>query len=711
MPNMPPERCKDALDKATRRAEEDGVHALERCTALVVVCLLLYGAEELVKLHESLDRLAQLHNGVAQRLRAQLSLPAPVAPAPSAFSETDVAALVAPYVLMITHQLRDSVESYWRIWSDAKNSATLRHSALIGAYATAVKANSALPAPPLPTSIDEIMKACEDAMGDMGGEHAAAFSTIHAKRLLKSSDNEEQCLNVAREWLVEANEKRPNNIGTLMQLAKCALRMGTALKEKAKLARRNSEYRDSKEFNRARIASIEEGVKYLDSAQRRFAGMPVHGEVYLQLAQAHFDLKQYSQARKFHEKLIDVSEQHYHGRRAFYQFKMASFLLYAGMSTEWDSWVPLEVEQHARQGLRRLDDDGGVDQGTELKLHAVLVRLFSWVVKGRETDRRKHAWHFIRLSATLPAQAQQPKDVEFCVELLREHLSAVVTKARVAREPVDTFDGSDPADAWAGERALCELAICERVRFAQDDYIAHVQNSLLGMVNAVSASRLGLCDVARMVMMCAADLRARLISPLPPALQSNINELIDARTKVLQFGELHRAEYACSRDDFSNRGLVAKDPSDTLYSALDHINDGDLKTRYISFTSTPAVAATYWMSAWRHSVPENRMLLTLDPSHPRFRVFEVVEREDVAHGQAQGRVATDREVVIHGHFPACCVEREYNAKAAYEQDELFRGVVNRVPLDKKAQFAKAATHLHDLPLMDTLRRFAREKPY
>jgi hypothetical protein len=58
-------------------------------------------------------------------------------------------------------------------------------------------------------------------------------------------------------------------------------------------------------------------------------------------------------------------------------------------------------------------------------------------------------------------------------------------------------------------------------------------------------------------------------------------------------------------------------------------------------------------------------------------------------------------VVIHGHFPACCVEREYNAKAAYEQDEQFWGVVTDVLVELLAACVGDGTTVVDHTVAET----------
>jgi hypothetical protein len=715
----------DVLDKAKRRAHERGVDALERCTAQVVAVGILHRQNKLVELEEALLDTSRLSPHVAHVVRRQLKLVpasddnahAPVAVS-CPFSVADVCTLMAPYVRMVLHKLVESADLYWRVFADADADADrLRHCALIGSLAAAVKAGAA-------PKVQRCLVAFQSQKGSMSKELCAAFATVHAKHVLKCSSNDLKKIEQAIKLLESAAANRPDNIGTLIQLSKANVRRAAKLKE---LASKSKTACSKTTLCGQRAAALEAALKNYDAAQALFQG-PVHGEVLLQRGQILLDLRRFGEAHECYATLMKQAEQIYDGRLAFYKYKCASFLFYGGMMSRWVSWPRCAAMEQALQGLDALRDD----RATELKLYALLVRLYNPQVRDVKDGRNvftfedaaaidarcvEYAWRYVRTSVGSAAKERLANDAVLCFDLL-EHCFSRCISDRTLR--IDAHDGSAVDDAWAPELALCELHIVGgALRFDETKRLLEVKQAVASLLaralqqQQFDGQRFALCDVARQLTMAKdVGLEPRdLIESMPTFARGRLRPLVEARLKLLdavgEGGALFRAEYDTSRAAFAQRGIVAKDATETRHTAAEHVHNGDLATRFVSFTTTLAVATTYWMFAYRRTLRENRMLLRLNALHPTFRVFEVRTRADFPQGRAQGCATLDREVIIHGSFPASCVSCEYDAAAAYAADSRFKAAVDGTPANKNAQFVKAAMALHDFPLNDVLR--AHEK--
>lgn len=98
---------------------------------------------------------------------------------------------------------------------------------------------------------------------------------------------------------------------------------------------------------------------------------------------------------------------------------------------------------------------------------------------------------------------------------------------------------------------------------------------------------------------------------------------------------LYRADYEDRRGKHKRDGIVAKNPDNDVHTSQDHINNGDLSTRFISFTTALPVAVMYWAQDYSSKQRKDRVLLEIDISDPRFLVWDIVVRDMLPQGQSQ----------------------------------------------------------------------------
>lgn len=146
-------------------------------------------------------------------------------------------------------------------------------------------------------------------------------------------------------------------------------------------------------------------------------------------------------------------------------------------------------------------------------------------------------------------------------------------------------------------------------------------------------------------------------------------------------------------------GIVAKNPDNDVNTSQDHINDGNLSTRFISFTTALPVALMYWAQDYssKQKQRKDRVLLEIDV-RSRFLVWEVVVRDMLpSHTAAQGRATVDREVIIEpaSHsLSQACIRASFDCHRCYDENEIFRTLVDGTP--PKASYDKFASKYLDM---------------
>jgi hypothetical protein len=163
------------------------------------------------------------------------------------------------------------------------------------------------------------------------------------------------------------------------------------------------------------------------------------------------------------------------------------------------------------------------------------------------------------------------------------------------------------------------------------------------------------------------------------ALHPDLNRLMTSVWPVA-FGlgtrTLFRADYENRRGTHESNGIVAKNPDNTINTAQDHIADGTLATRFISFTTALPVAVMYWASDFCCQ-QKDRVLLEVTLTNPRFLIWDIVVRDLLPRGREQARVVLDREVIVE---PACraldgaVIQAEFDCRACYNENPTFRTV-------------------------------------
>ena len=155
-------------------------------------------------------------------------------------------------------------------------------------------------------------------------------------------------------------------------------------------------------------------------------------------------------------------------------------------------------------------------------------------------------------------------------------------------------------------------------------------------------------DVARTVAML--DQAHRPSDRLGGEVPAHVIDAYDCRNKFVAMQQslgraavLYRADYA-SPADLPLKGLRAKDPSEEQYSVDEHIGDGGLPSRFLSFSSQLPAAFMYWIKASK--VGDERALCAVDLTSHEFRVWRFVDRDGAGKGAAQARATVDREFVV-----------------------------------------------------------------
>ena len=385
--------------------------------------------------------------------------------------------------------------------------------------------------------------------------------------------------------------------------------------------------------------------------------------------------------------VVEAIEEKQLGARAAHLYNRCARVLThsAGLSTA-DRASRMRIERLIDAGLDRVC----VDDAKRDDLIGKLCWLGAGVVHGRSRSGLKYAWIGLRRT---PAHEKCAE----CAEIVR---ADALTRAR----DWDAFIAGIRNSAivarhkkWAPFIDLAELELLRSCDFhllgeqtvigavPRDDFdVAKFVGYLASALTCANRDdvwqyRCCVSDIARTVTQLAKAHRPsdRLNGKIPEHVidaYDCLNEYVASQTALGLDVVLYRADYA-SPADLPTAGIRAKDPDEDQYSVDQHIEDGDLPTRFLSFSSQLPAAFMYWIKASK--VGDERALCAVELAHA-FRVWRFVGRDGASRGVPQARATVDREFVVEpadACLPFDTVARVYDVAACVRDNDVVREFV------------------------------------
>lgn len=325
----------------------------------------------------------------------------------------------------------------------------------------------------------------------------------------------------------------------------------------------------------------------------------------------------------------------------------------------------------------------------------------------KDSRALKYAWGMVRAAG----DSDDPRVVE-CALFIKE-------QCRLRNEHWDEFAKLPQArftPRWMPHVDLAELTIWREFRpesvlngriplnskartpKAEANLLEHVNRAVGGAVT----DRCTHSDVARLLSFVDGSVK------VPPALAHGVaayRRLWGATKGRL----LYRADY--EQNNTPTDGIRAKNPKDTKYTAEQHVADGSLKTRFVSFTTALPVALMHWARAKNSKPPTRRHLVAVDPTHYLFRVSEVTEHSELPRGKAQAQATADREIVVSfasDSLPLSAIDRDYDVEECIADNITFAKLISATRASGSYKFF--ATNLLDREQVEALlETYSRER--
>jgi hypothetical protein len=390
-----------------------------------------------------------------------------------------------------------------------------------------------------------------------------------------------------------------------------------------------------------------------------------------------------------------VNDQSIIGRRSHIYERCASAAFYLPWTQDRTTRVLLFVDA----GLAALQRSDEKHDQLRLSLNYIAFRCYhdprkpDRFVQGRSLQ---YAWNIVRMGAPTEKKARE------CVDF-------VVAECDRRTENWGAFAGQLPphVDMQSWYPLVSKIEVLLWTKFVRtplaDDDEAVIKTPLFGVTEKAMSNAMPSADSAReeiLALLKLAEehkdtlpnverwLRRQCMSDIRRVVSYTLEDSVAADTRLVSEYRrlwsivrkspsqlLFRADYA--HNNTERNGITALDPDERSYTVEQHINEGSLKTRFVSFSTTLAVAVMHWAKSKKNG--ELRALVAVDPTHFQFRLWSVVDRDALQRSVAQARSTADREVIVEfasRSLPPSAICYVYDAENCYKKSQAFKKLVD-----------------------------------